>query len=125
MNTASSKQRDSYGKLYDSEFRARVKAEPAKAVAELGYTHTAGVEFVVKQNTPDATYFVLNSISDDAAADVTLSDAQMSQLAAGIEAGTAGTIGSIGTAACAGTTCTTFSSASSAGSLGTVGTVRV
>lgn len=56
MNTTANKQRASFHKLFDSEFRAKLKSAPVNAVTELGYTNTAGVEFVVKENTPKVTY---------------------------------------------------------------------
>ncbi len=101
--------------IYDKQFRQQLRQFPQKHALELGIELDDDVEVVVKTNTKDVTYCIINNPR----LDLNL----ISELtAAGGKISTAGTVGSLSSAATVSTACSTLLSASSSGSAGTAST---
>ncbi len=103
--------------LYEKEIRSKILANPQEFFNDASSEWMSDVEFVVKKNSKDTTYFVLPSYNAE------LDDNALNSLSAA-KTGCAGSAGSATTAATAGSVCTTLSTASTLSSVATAGTAK-
>ena len=79
----------------DDDYKARLKADPASALAEQGLDIPDGIEVKVVENTDDVVYFTLPPEPSEV-----LDDEALEAVAGGSTAGSASTASTVGTMSC-------------------------
>ncbi len=101
----------------DKDFRKKLRKHPKLCLQELKYDIDDNIDIIVKTNSKNTIYIILNNNVDS---DIMLDGIQAAKTKL---LGTVATVGTLGTVGTAGSVLTTVSSASSAGSVGSLGTL--